>query len=341
MTMSERVSDERLPFDSPDAAPLLDTASPPKLTVLIITFNHAAFIEQAIASVMMQKTSFPFEVIVADDASTDGAREILLGLRERFPQTIRLFAPERNMGQMGNGIFRAALPMCRGEYVAFLDGDDYWTAPDKLQRQIDFLDYYREYIGVFHLVEVLDDEASVVSGVFPAIPVKRHYSLDDFIEGTFVPFSSVVYRNQLAGAMPEWVFETPYSDWGFHAVHAACAPLALIAERLAVYRRHQGGVWSRLDGVAKLQVLIAQTARIPERFPSANRALVRRTLALQWIELAIKYRSSARYGAAAAAIYRAFRSDWSPSIWYALLRRWLATIAPARLLAVFRRAGQS
>ncbi len=109
----------------------------PKVSVLMITYNHEQYIEQAVRSVMMQETDFDYELVIGEDCSTDRTREIVLRLKEEFPDKIRLLLPEKNLGMIPN--FVATYEACRGEYIALCEGDDYWTHPKKLQIQVDYM----------------------------------------------------------------------------------------------------------------------------------------------------------------------------------------------------------
>ena len=104
-----------------------------KVSVCMITYNHERFIAQAVESALMQETDFDYEIVIGEDCSTDGTRQVLLDLHDRHPDRIRLLLREKNIGASHN--FVGTLEACRGEYVAFLDGDDYWTCPNKLQKQ--------------------------------------------------------------------------------------------------------------------------------------------------------------------------------------------------------------
>src|SRR5205807_1410995 len=110
-------------------------------SVVLRTCNHAPFIAQAIESVLLQRTQFPFELIVAEDCSTDGTRAIVEDYARRHPDLIRTILPERNVGH--GEILRRGLEATRGRYVGYLDGDDYWTSCAKLARQVDFLERER------------------------------------------------------------------------------------------------------------------------------------------------------------------------------------------------------
>src|SRR4051794_11773039 len=121
---------------------------PMKLTVAMITYNHEPFIAQALDSILMQQVSFDHEILIGEDCSTDRTREIVRAYRQRYPDKIRLQLPETNRGMMQN--FVAVLAAARGDYVALLEGDDYWTAPDKLARQVAYLDAHPECAICFH-----------------------------------------------------------------------------------------------------------------------------------------------------------------------------------------------
>ena len=99
--------------------------APIKVTVLVMTYNHAKFISKAIDSVLMQKTSFNYEIIVSEDCSTDGTKEIVLEYQQRFPHQIRLLLSEQNIHS--NAVVTRGIYAAKGEYIALLDGDDYWT----------------------------------------------------------------------------------------------------------------------------------------------------------------------------------------------------------------------
>src|SRR5215207_1776851 len=127
--------------------------SRPKVSVCLITYNQVDFVTAAIESVLSQHTSFATELVIGDDHSTDGTRDILLSFARRLPARIRLLLHDSNRGLVRN--FSETFTACRGEYVALLDGDDYWTASDKLERQARFLDTHPGCSICFHDAAVL------------------------------------------------------------------------------------------------------------------------------------------------------------------------------------------
>src|SRR5215831_15832736 len=117
------------------------------LSVCVITYNHEEYIAEALEGVLKQVTDFPFEVVIGEDKSADRTREICESYAAKYPQ-IRILPPEENMGMMKN--FWRTWKACQGKYIAYLEGDDYWTDPLKLQKQVDFLEANPGYSTCFH-----------------------------------------------------------------------------------------------------------------------------------------------------------------------------------------------
>ncbi len=144
----------------------------PLVSAKMITYNHAPYIAQAIEGVLQQEVDFPYELVIGEDCSTDGTREIVFDYQKKYPDIIRVITSDKNVGARKNGL-RTGKP-CRGKYIAYCEGDDYWHHPLKLQKQVDFLecntDYGVVYSDVIHYdvsrkkerptgeVGVLDDE---------------------------------------------------------------------------------------------------------------------------------------------------------------------------------------
>lgn len=120
----------------------------PLASVCIITYNHEKYISQAIESVLMQKTNFAWEIVIGEDCSQDFTAQILSKYKDKFPNQITLILQEKNVGAIRNA-YEFSIPACRGKYIAFLEGDDYWTDEFKLQKQVDFLESNPDY-GLVH-----------------------------------------------------------------------------------------------------------------------------------------------------------------------------------------------
>ena len=122
-----------------------------KVSILCATFNHEDYLRQTLESFLEQKTEFPFEVLVNDDASTDGTADILRGFEKNCPEIIRAFYQTENLYSRRINVYDSVFfPAVRGEYIALCEGDDYWCDPEKLQRQVEWLDSHPEYSACVH-----------------------------------------------------------------------------------------------------------------------------------------------------------------------------------------------
>jgi glycosyltransferase involved in cell wall biosynthesis len=215
-----------------------------KLSVVIITYNHERYIAQAIESALAQKVNFPYEIVIGEDCSTDGTRAIVADFARRYPGKIRPLFRTHNLGANRN--LADVLANCRGDYLAVLEGDDYWTATDKLQRQIDLLDADPDCVICCTRARVLDEASGAATRTNPDLPPGQ-YQLNDLLKGNFIPTCTAVLRRQSAGPLPDWVFRMRMSDWPLWALAARHGSIELMDEVTATYRMHTGGVWSSLS----------------------------------------------------------------------------------------------
>ena len=202
----------------------------PKVSVSIITYNHERFIAQAIDSALMQRTNFDYEILIGEDDSSDGTREIVELYKQKHPEKIRLFLNDRkdviyiDGKPTGRWNLVNNLQHARGEYVAWLEGDDYWTSPQKLQRQVDFMESHRDCALCFHAVmRCYEDQHGSLEAPGPSLSKKR-YTIRDLLERNFVAACSVLFRNRLFGDFPPWYYTVPRGDWPLHILNARCPP---------------------------------------------------------------------------------------------------------------------
>ena len=218
----------------------------PLVTAKTITYNHAPFIRQCIEGVLMQETNFPIEYIIGEDCSTDGTREIVEEYARRYPDTIRLITSEQNVGARENS--RRTTKAARGKYIALCEGDDYWTDPHKLQKQVDFLEAHPECSMCFHEAYDLWPDGRKSEFVRSRqIEVMPFYTLGNIIRRYFIPTASMVFRRLLIEPMPDEFFDAPGGDWFLHVLLAKKGLVAYLDECMSVYRHHRGGVMSAAD----------------------------------------------------------------------------------------------
>ncbi len=233
----------------------------PKVSILMTTYNHAAVIGQAVDSVMTQHTTFPFELVVGEDASTDATRAILLEWQARYPDQIQFRLRPHKWGRRRN--FVDVLQACRGEYIAILEGDDYWMAPDKLQRQADALDRDPTCAICFTAAWKLDERRPESPIWFGPRSRRERYTLADLCRRNFMATCTVMFRNHLWQTLPPWFATVPAGDWPLHVLNAQHGNIAYLDAVTAVHRIHAGGVWSARHVAARLQdkIVIAHILR--------------------------------------------------------------------------------
>lgn len=240
-----------------------------KVSVMILAYNHAGYIAQAVESVMMQRVNFDMEVLVGEDLSKDGTREVLLGLGQKYPGRIRLLLNEENLGMHRN--FARLLDACQGDYIALLEGDDYWTAADKLQKQADFLDQNAGFALCFHNAQKIyaDNSQPPVNYCPENQPAVTGFA--DLLSGNYVPTCSIVFRRELLSELPAWTATLPMLDWSLLALLARQGKIGYLNEVMGVYRVHAGGVWSSLGYlqhlVRSIQFLTALRGGLPAGEP--------------------------------------------------------------------------
>lgn len=231
--------------------------TPVKVTVLVMTYNHIRFIEQALQSVLRQQTNFPYEILISEDCSTDGTRELVIDYQHRFPEKIRLLLSEKNLHS--NAVVARGIDAARGQYTALLDGDDYWTSDSKLQKQADFLDAHPECSICFHNAQVVHEDGSKPPWNWVPANQKPFSDIDDMWRGNFIPTCSTLYRNGLFGKVPGWYgnyFVTGslfITDWPLHLLHAGHGRIGYIDEVMGAYRYHRGGIYSGYSEHEKLE----------------------------------------------------------------------------------------
>ncbi len=168
-----------------------------KVSVICVTYNHEKYIRQALDSIVSQKTDFDFEILVGEDCSTDSTRDILKEYEKKYPNLFRMYYRDKNLGATLNEyeLFMDA----KGDYIAALELDDIWTDEDKLQKQFEFLENNKEYIGVAHDFDIIDKDGNVIEDDDnKAIKsfLDKAFTLQDFLDNGFVfQTGTHFYRN--------------------------------------------------------------------------------------------------------------------------------------------------
>lgn len=174
------------------------------VSVCLITYNHEKYIGNAIESVLMQKTNFKFQLVIADDCSTDANIEILLSYKQKYPDIIDLILQDTNVGPARNWVDLLSYP--ESKYIAYFEADDYWTDPYKLQKQIDFLELNEDY-GLVYTKSAIE-----VNGEITTREIGFSESFFSLFEGNFIPTLTVVFRRFYFESFKE-KFNKEIKDW--------------------------------------------------------------------------------------------------------------------------------
>ena len=214
----------------------------PLVSIFSLAYNHRRFIVKAIESWLMQKTDFDFEIVIGEDRSTDGTREIVLDYASKYPDRIRVITSDENVGMINNA--KRTLSACRGKYIAFCEGDDYWTDPLKLQQQAGFLEANPDFSICFHDAIVLWDDKSKQPDYFVPRDQKEVSTTEDVINRWFIPTASMMLRAKYYLDFPGWFGNVYNGDWATQLILSTKGKIKYIDELMCVYRKNEGGMAS-------------------------------------------------------------------------------------------------
>nr|WP_321228535.1 glycosyltransferase [uncultured Psychroserpens sp.] len=228
-----------------------------KLSVRLQCYNQASYLEETLKSVISQKTDFSFEVVIGDDFSTDNSLEVIRNTIEtNNNEKIKFILLDRvkddnyklkriKLGRLYN--FTDILSKCKGKYIALLDGDDYWTDPLKLQKQVDCLEKNNNVNICFHRAQILRSNEFSLHNV----PEPFHEDAFDYIElikhYNFIATASVLIRKPEIFNFPDWFYNLPFGDMGLYKMISQDKKIQCLDKMMCVYRVHDEGIYSGLS----------------------------------------------------------------------------------------------
>ena len=224
----------------------------PLVSMCCITFNHEKFIAQALDSMLIQETDFPFEIIIRDDRSTDKTRDIIQKYAEKFPHIITTILEKENQYSKGINPFIPAYEKAKGKYVTILEGDDYWRDKLKLQKQADFLEKNSEYVLSYHNSIIVDENDDLLSKM--KNPSPGDYTQEQMLCGEVLILTNTVMFRKVDNVTAEQLDGILNADtvlWHLLGHHGKSKYQEEIV--YAAYRIHSGGVWSKLDEFAQFE----------------------------------------------------------------------------------------
>jgi glycosyltransferase involved in cell wall biosynthesis len=205
-------------------------------------YNHEKYIAHALDSVLMQKVNFKYEIVLGEDCSTDSTREIVVKYAQRYPSKFKLLLHKTNIGAVNN--VNEIFKNCTGKYIAMLEGDDYWTDPLKLQKQVDFLERNADFVICFHPVKIWNENDQKLEDDYITRNVSETTDIYELAKGNYIHTPSVLFRNGLIKEYPDEFSKSPVADYFLHMLNAQFGKIKKLPDIMAVYRVHVNGVWS-------------------------------------------------------------------------------------------------
>ena len=226
--------------------PLANENTTPMVAVYMICYNCEAYIAQAIEGVLNQQADFAIKLFIGDDASTDGTSSICKMYQARFPQHIELLLHPANIGAVNNAkaVYEACLSS-GARYIAMCEGDDYWTDPLKLQKQVNLLEANPQFALCFHEIMQLQEDTKEIKEFYSY--TKELYNTSDVIRlGTFIATPSIVFKAEYL-QFPSWYFRTSFGDTALILMISLGGDIILIREKMGVYRKHEKGMSLQME----------------------------------------------------------------------------------------------
>ncbi|NJB81741.1 glycosyltransferase [Wenyingzhuangia aestuarii] len=265
------------------------------VSVFMLVYNQEQYIEQTILSVLNQKTSFPFNLVIGEDCSTDNTLRIIKTLKNKYPHKIKLLKSKNNIGLIHN--FVRTVKECDGEYIAICDGDDYWIDEYKLQKQVKFLEENKDHSIVFTNKKNLFSDGNLIESKDEK-PETSDFK--DLIKGNYIASVTVLFRNKIRNlTIPEWFLKYPYGDWPLYLlIINDGSKIKYLNEYTAIYRTDIG-VSSKLrkniSDITKVNLNILKDV-YDDVFFSKRKASIKKSIIEHEIKLMTSLNREKKYG---------------------------------------------
>lgn len=277
----------------------------PLVSIVCLTYNEEDFVRDTFDNFLSQKTTFPFEVLVYDDASQDRTPEIIKEYAAKYPDIFRVTLYEENNFKKGLGFYglRVGFNEAQGKYIAYCEGDDYWCDDHKLQKQVDFLESHPKYYVCAHETRIRNDFDSKENGTlfsranfnsYIDISKRKHYTFEDTLTGNIFHISSMMFRNSPI-QWPEWICEVTALDMVLFMILAEKGDIYRLDDVMSVYRQNRCSVTNTQQQfkskLASNSMLINLLSKMDAYWSNKYHKMITRVLAMFYMRNAFYYLS--------------------------------------------------
>lgn len=257
----------------------------PVVSVCMTTYNQDKYIASAIESVLGQSTSFPMQLVIGDDHSTDKTYDICQHFAALYSNIIFCHR-NYNLGLARN--LALTWQECKGKYIAMLDGDDYWCSPYKLRKQVELMERKPNLAMCFTITYLKDETGKCKQKTFPPrLSTKPELAITDVIRHNYMANCSVMYRAGLVEKLPEWMLELPYCDLALHCLHLCYGNAGYIPEVLSVYRMHSDSAFESKSLAERIGISTTTYSALAKHLPAPYSRQAQQTLVLMHFGLMV------------------------------------------------------
>jgi glycosyltransferase involved in cell wall biosynthesis len=227
------------------------------ISVVVTAYNHEKYIAKGLESILMQKGTFNLEVILGDDCSTDRTRQIMQEYQLKYPDIIVLLPQTANMGMPKN--VKRCLDACSGDYIAFCEGDDYWTDMYKLQKELEFLQTHPDHSLCFNAIMFYYEGEKRYAPFSDQLFLKNDtLTTEDILEKNYIgTVSCCMYRTSIIRQLPEEIYNDFFGEWVLNMACGRLGKIGFIRDWMSVYRKHEKGLWSGMVPIDQWRTMSA------------------------------------------------------------------------------------
>jgi glycosyltransferase involved in cell wall biosynthesis len=280
----------------------------PLVSVAITAFNSAKWLPRALDSVFKQRTSFPIEIVIGDDCSQDTTVSVARSYQEQHPNVIKILERTKNVGIQRN--YYETFEQCRGKFIAWLDADDYWTDPEKLQIQVETLEADPSIIVCCHFVRWVKSDGEIKRDKWPYMNAGR-FGLEEILRSSFIPTPSVMFRSGIHRQLPAWYFDlAPITDWPLWVLSALSGDIVLLDRIMADYVHTPGSAFTSKGSMFLYENEVKFYDAIESVLPANWRRFVRAEKGKRYESIAYWVRKQGDFTVSRQAAFKAFSSPY-------------------------------